>query len=267
MPDRLENDLLATIGTALGLAKADHREALPGGPPAANSRLQTARDEFLGLISHELRTPVTTIYGNALLLLARPDRVGSEELLMIGDIAADSERLLGSVDNLLILARMEAGAPLYREPVLLTHYLRAAVTARSARRERPVTLSVSGEGDIVVEADQVQLGLLIDNLLVNAMAYSPADVPIEILLEVAGGEALVSVLDRGIGLGLDEASRLAAPFFRRPEARQITSGMGIGLTVCKRILEAHGGRLWAKARPGGGANVGFALPLMSDPGA
>jgi len=264
---RLGRDLLAAIGTALGLAQAERRWAGRGSAATAGTRLQSARDEFLGLISHELRTPVTTIYGNALLLLARPSQMGAEAQLMIGDIAADSERLLGLVDNLLVLARIEAGTPPYREPILLTHHLRAACDTLAARRHRAVAFAVNGPADIVVEADRVQMGVLIDNLLVNAITYSAAGQPIEIVLEVAGGEALVSVLDRGIGLGPDEAGRLAIPFFRRPEARRIASGMGIGLTVCQRILKAHGGRLWARTRPGGGANVGFALPLMADPGA
>ncbi len=265
-PGRAGRDLLAAIGTALGLAHAEQRWATRGGAATAGLRLQSARDEFLGLISHELRTPVTTIYGNALLLQSRHAQLGTEEQLMIDDIATDSERLLGLVDNLMVLARIEGGIPPYLEPLLLTHQLRAAGDALADRRHRQVAFSVKGDGDIVVEADRVQLSVLITNLLVNAIAYSPPEVPIEIVLEVAGQEARVSVLDRGIGLGPDGAGRLAAPFFRRPEARRVTSGMGIGLTVCKRIVEAHEGRLWARTRPGGGANVGFALPLMADPG-
>jgi two-component system sensor histidine kinase KdpD len=261
----LGRDLLAAIGTALGLAQAERRWAGRSGAATPGLRLRSARDEFLGLISHELRTPVTTIYGNALLLLSRPARMSAEEQLMIGDIAADSERLLGLIDNLLALARIEAGTALYREPVLLTHHLRAACESLAQRRGREVLVAVKGGGDIVVEADHLQLGILITNLLGNAMAYSRAETPVEVVLEVAGSEARVSVLDRGIGVGADQAGRLAMPFFRRLEARRITSGLGIGLTVCRRIVEAHGGRLWARPRPGGGANVGFGLPLMSDP--
>ncbi len=119
---------------------------------------------------------------------------------------------------------------------------------------------------VVVEADRTYLDLLVGNLLSNADKYSPRTQPIEVVLSADAGEARVSVLDRGIGLGSDDPATIFAPFYRSAAAKRHASGMGIGLAVCKRIAEAQGGRMWACPREGGGAEVGFALPLMADPG-
>jgi K+-sensing histidine kinase KdpD len=107
--------------------------------------------------------------------------------------------------------------------------------------------------------------LLIGNLLSNADKYSPRTETIEVVLSADRDEAQVSVLDRGIGLDEADAERIFSPFYRSSPAKRHASGMGIGLAVCKRIVEAQGGRTWARPRADGGAEVGFALPLMADP--
>jgi PAS domain S-box-containing protein len=233
----------------------------------AVGRLNAVKDEFLGLVSHELRTPVTTIFGNAQLLL-RAGRVTGRVRRMLGDIAQDSERLLGIVENLLMLTRSEAGVLPDHEPQLLAHVVRQSCARFAERRNRIVDFMPPRWSNFVVEADRTYLQLLIDNLLSNADKYSPASAPIDVTIEAPPGvdEAHVAVLDRGIGLTEAESSELFTPFYRSPAARKRAGGMGIGLTVCKRIAELHGGRIWAKARPGGGAEFGFAIPLLIDVG-
>ncbi|HLQ48668.1 MAG TPA: ATP-binding protein, partial [Candidatus Dormibacteraeota bacterium] len=87
---------------------------------------------------------------------------------------------------------------------------------------------------------------------------------IEVLVQCEDNEARVIVLDRGIGLGDTDPERLFVAFFRTDEAKRYTSGIGVGLAVCRRMLEVQGGRIWARPRDGGGAEFGFALPL-ADP--
>ena len=225
------------------------------------------KDEFLGLVSHELRTPVTTILGNAQLLRTRGERLGLQDRQdMLSDMAEESERLLAIIENLLLLTRIEGGAVLDLEPQVLTHVIRAAVVAFAERRGRDVSFQSAPAHHLVVDADRTYLELLIGNLLSNADKYSPRTEPIEVTLSVVRGEALVAVLDRGIGLPDGEADQLFTPFYRAAAARQQASGMGIGLAVCKRLAEVQGGRVWASARPNGGTEVGFALPLAPDPG-
>jgi len=225
------------------------------------------KDEFLGLVSHELRTPVTTIYGNAQLLRSRDGSLDpADRREMIVDIADDSERLLGVIENLLLLTRVEGGVSLDREPQVIAHVIRTATAAFGQRHGRPVTFTSTPTHHLVVDADRTSIELVVGNLLSNADKYSPAGEPIEVVLNVVGDEAHVAVLDRGIGLPADDdADLLFTPFFRAQAAREQASGMGIGLAVCKRLAEAQGGRVWALPRTGGGAEVGFALPLAPEP--
>jgi PAS domain S-box-containing protein len=222
------------------------------------------KDEFLGLVSHELRTPVTTIFGNARLLQDRGDRLSPENRVsMIDDIADDSERLLGVIENLLTLTRLESGVHADPEPQVLAHVVKTTVDSFSARhRDRRVELR--GEPrHLIVDADRPYLELLLTNLLSNADKYSPADEPIEIVLRSTDTHAEVLVLDRGIGLAGADPARLFTAFYRTEDAQARTGGLGIGLAACKRVVETLGGRIWAEPRDGGGSEFGFALPLAS----
>ncbi len=223
----------------------------------------SVKDDFVGLISHELRTPVTTIYGNAQLLRDRVDRLPEETRdAMVVDIAEDSERLLEIIENLLLLSRMQAGTSAELEPQVLTHVIRHEIGAFSRRHPHRDIRFVGIPGHhVVVEADRTHLVLLLQNLLTNAHKYGGPDGAIDVTLETVDREALVRVLDRGLGLDDTDAARLFSPFYRSTEAQRTASGLGLGLPVCERIVTALGGRLWASPREGGGAEFGFALPL------
>jgi K+-sensing histidine kinase KdpD len=113
----------------------------------------------------------------------------------------------------------------------------------------------------VVDADPTAIELLVENLVSNADKYSPPEEPIDVVVERRDGEVCLHVLDRGIGIAAEDADDVFSAFFRTDEARRAANGMGVGLAVCKRIVEAQHGRVWAGPREGGGADVGFALPL------
>jgi PAS domain S-box-containing protein len=220
------------------------------------------KDEFLGLVSHELRTPVTTIFGNAHLLRGRAGLLATEETdSMLTDIADESNRLLGIIENLLLLTRLGSGTPPEQEPQLIAHVTRNAVDGyRQHHPERSISLEVQ-PGQMVVEADRGHLEMLLDNLLTNATKYSPSSTEIEVVVSSDDREARVRVLDRGIGIGDADASQLFTAFYRTEAAKMRTQGLGIGLAVCQRIVDSLGGRIWAEPREGGGTEAGFALPL------
>ena len=229
---------------------------------AALEASNAVKDEFLGLMSHELRTPVTSIYGNAVLLTAR--LVGSSEAGMVHDIGDEADRLLRIVENLLQLTRLGAGTKLDREPHVLDHVVRAAVDSRRRRHpEREIRLTID-RPSLIVQADSVALEMLVENLVSNADKYSPAGEPIDVEVTVDGETANVRILDRGIGIAPDIADEVFTAFFRADQARRTAGGVGVGLAVCKRIVEAHDGRIWAGPRDGGGAVFGFSLPLSGD---
>jgi PAS domain S-box-containing protein len=234
----------------------------------AAERLQVSnavKDEFLGLVSHELRTPVTTIFGNARLLRDRGRRLSElDRRSMVADIAEDSERLLGIIENLLILARMGSGEEMSSEPQMLGRVVRRSTDLFTKRhRTRQVEVAVAS-AECIVEADRTSLELVVGNLLGNAHKYSPAGTPIEISVGTSAddpGMGVVRVSDRGIGLGSDDPDELFAPFRRADAARARAGGMGIGLAVCRRIVDSLGGRIWAEPRDGGGSTFAFALPI------
>jgi len=222
----------------------------------------TVKDEFLGLISHELRTPVTTIFGNARLLHDRAGRLSDEDRnSMIADIWGDAERLLAIIENLLLLTRLESGSSIELEPQVLERVARKVVDAhKGAHPDRRISLKAAPM-HAIVEADAGYLELLIGNLLTNAAKYSPSDKPIDVVVRARGDHAEVVVRDRGIGFSDEEMPKLFSAFYRGNEARHMGNGVGIGLTVCRRLVESLGGRIWAAPRRGGGSEFGFSVPL------
>ena len=161
--------------------------------------------------------------------------------------------------------------------VLMTLLAGGAATAWQARRvvERIVARHRRQGGarvyDIVsagdprpIEFSDAALEQVIENLMSNAEKYSPPDEPIVIEIERQSGEVRVRVLDRGPGISAQDAERLFEPFYRSIATNGRAQGIGIGLAVCKRLIDAHGGAIWAHPRAGGGAEFGFALPIAKD---
>ncbi|MEX1194029.1 MAG: PAS domain-containing sensor histidine kinase [Dehalococcoidia bacterium] len=223
------------------------------------------KDQFLSLVSHELRTPISTIVGNALLILRRggtlPQDDRDQALL---DVANESQKLQRIIENLLLLARMDADEPLDSEPIRLGQLITQAVA--SFQRRHPRRVNVSAEGDVpIVLGQNTMLSLVIDNLLSNAAKYSPTEAPIDITVRSDGGDDVkVIVSDCGIGLEPEEAENIFTPFYRSPKAKTQAKGIGLGLAVCKRIVEAHGGQIRADSRPEGGCDFMFSLPSAPD---
>ncbi len=227
---------------------------------------RAARDAFLGVLSHELRTPITTIYGGSELLERGLSRGRRQEV--IADIRAESERLVRLVEDLLVMTRVERGmVEIGTEPVLIQHLL-AKVIAGSPGRWGGAHISLHvGERLPAVSGDSTYVEQIVRNLLTNALRYGQgAERGIEVRVGEEDDCVAVRVLDRGEGLGGEDPEKLFDLFYRSPSARAVPGGAGIGLFVSRHLVEAMGGRIWAHERPEGGAEFGFALPVMeSDP--
>lgn len=222
-----------------------------------------AKDEFLGLVSHELKTPITTILGNAEVLRLRYGRLDTEmRTQALDDIHADASRLQGLIDNLLILARPERGLQMEMEPVILPRIVEHVVEAHRRRLPGRMISVRASDSSVMVLASVDWVEQVMNNLISNAHKYSPKGAPIEITVEAVGGEMIVDVLDRGTGITPEESERIFEPFYRSPRLAGGTPGIGVGLAVCKRLIEAQHGRLWARPRQGGGSDLGFALPTV-----
>lgn len=226
-------------------------------------RANAAKDEFLGLVSHELRTPITTIFGNAELLRKHSDHLDLPTRdALVGDISAEADRLHRIIENLLVLARGTQGT-LDSEPVLVDRVVQRVVTEHNKTfPSRDVRVDLSG-GEAVVEATTIQIEQVLRNLISNAEKYSESDRPIDVSVRAVDGDVEVEVGDRGIGFSAVDESNAFTPFCRSTEAEAVAAGVGIGLVVCKRIVESLGGSMRIGRREGGGAIVCFSLPSIS----
>lgn len=217
-----------------------------------------AQRRFVADASHELRTPLTTIRNNAGFLAEHPDAAEADRDEALSDIEAESERLSRLVDDLLRLARADAGGKLHREPV----DLRAIVedVARKARRPgRDVMAPRSDAGPAIVVGDAESLTRLAWILVDNALRHGAGAVEIEVATE--GTMAVLTVADRGPGIPPDDLTRVFERFHRADAARS-GGGAGLGLAIAASIVETHGGTITAANRDGGGARFRVTLPLL-----
>ncbi len=217
------------------------------------------RHAFMSILSHELRTPITTIYAGSRVLARREGAVphGSREIA--ADISAEAARLYDVVEDLLVLTRAEQGIlELSDEPIHLRRVLEAAVRL-AANRSPGVPVVLAGVADPpAVRGDAGYAEHIVRNLVTAATRHGGPGAPVIVRLEAVGPEVLVSVLDRGA----DPSDEDLAATWDLPDeqAGPRRGGGGIGLFVCRRLAEAMKGRTWVRRRNGGGAEHGVALP-------
>ena len=214
-----------------------------------------AKDEFLALISHELRTPLTTILGFAELVTKYENELSHEMLHeSLLDIRDAARRMHRTVHDLLALGRLEVQGEVSLEPVVLTSVLGAVVKLHTDQNpHRRINLDVRGDIPRVL-AKAAYLEHVFENLLSNAEKYSPQSEPIDVVCtHLSGsGRVVVNVMDRGPGVEHDQREQIFEPFYRSPRAES-TSGAGLGLTVCHRLMQLQRGEIWMEPRPGGGS--------------
>lgn len=215
---------------------------------------------FANLLQHEISSPLTIVVASAHHLLRHDESLDSEARTeFLRDLVEAAERLEDIVGKVTTIAQT-AGSLGETEPVLIRDVVDHCT--REHRHRYPArNVAVSLEAaDAVVEANASQLELVVRNLLDNAEKYSAPNQPIDLVAQREEGRVVVSVLDRGCGIRRDEAKRLFQPFFRSRRTAKRAPGSGLGLTVCRLLIHAHGGRIGAEQRKGGGAHFWFALP-------
>ncbi len=229
-------------------------------PPQPRT-LQPFNEELLGLISHELGAPLTIILGNVVRLARSGTALSSDDVESLDAIEGQALRLQRILGNMLALARFATDVPTATEPVDLDEVIRAVMKRFvHARPHRRVELK-NELGRIFVLSELTSVEQILENLLTNADKYgSPSDA-IEVSVQGSGEFAEVAVRDYGATLSPIRLEELFIPFFRSPLTTAGVPGIGLGLTVCKRLVELHGGLITAGAAPGGGCVFRFTLPL------
>lgn len=225
------------------------------------------REAYVDTLSHELRTPITAIYGGTQ-LLRNDDLAPDVRATVLTDIAEEAERLHLLIEDLIALARVEHNVlNVGREPVLVQHVVEHAA-ATASRRWPDRELTIRAVKDVpAVSADDGLLAQVVRNLIGNAIATSPAGSQVDIVIDATISDVHVTIGDRGAGFpsGLgDDAFHL---YHGSPTVAAHRPDTGLALFVAGALVEAHGGRIWQTDRPGGGAEVGFTLPIYMHPDA
>jgi PAS domain S-box-containing protein len=227
--------------------------------------LDRLKDEFVALVSHELRTPLTSIRGYLELIReGKAGRTTKRQENFLDVMNRNSERLLRLVSDLLFVAQAESGkVALELEALDLSDLARDAVdTTRPLAAKKAIALNLEADDELRVSADRARLVQLLDNLLSNALKFTPEGGRVDVLLSAENGHAVLEVADSGIGIPRAEQGRLFERFYRASTATaQAVPGTGLGLAIAKAIVEAHGGRIDVESDEGAGARFRVELPV------
>ena len=246
------------------VALAIERTRLSEEAQQAHVRVETERmrNAILSSVSHDLRTPLATITGAASSLLDGQRHLEpAARLELARSIYREADRLDRLLRNLLDMMRIEAGAVQLSKEWHPVDEVVGAALARLEGRLRDHIVNTAFPADLpLVLVDGVLLEQVVINLVENAVKYAPAGSVIDLSASAGDREVVVEVADRGPGIPVGEEARIFDKFYRAKPARE--GGVGLGLTICRGVIEAHGGRIWAENRHGGGAVFRFAIPLL-----
>ena len=225
-------------------------------------RQMQLQEDFVSTISHELRTPLGFIKGYSTSLLRKDtswDEETQREFLTIIDEEADRLSLL--IENVLESARLQSKTlPLRFQPLRLDAVLRDVIT-RIRSRHKDIDVSMQLNPVPPINADGVRIAQVFDNLFTNSLKYAP-NAPIVVLLDKMSEKIVISFIDQGPGIPKESLPLLFERFYRVRSERSVT-GTGLGLYICKQIIEAHRGKIWAESTPGQGTTFFIELPINS----
>jgi PAS domain S-box-containing protein len=222
------------------------------------------KDALVATVSHELRTPLTSIIGY-LELLGTGEPLGEEDARFVDIVRRNAARLQRMVEELLFLSRVDVGGlELELDDVDVVELARTALgSADPAAAAKRITLEYDGPDALHTRADGNRLGQVFDNLVSNAIKFTPERGRVKVTLGSENGAIVASVCDTGVGIPLAEQSRLFERFFRSSATRDLP-GTGLGLTIVRAIVEGHGGSVVCTSNDGEGTTFSFTLPLAVD---
>jgi signal transduction histidine kinase/DNA-binding response OmpR family regulator len=261
--DREQRITLETLADGIGISlrNAELFHALER-TNAELVELDRLKSELVNVVAHDLRAPLSGVMSHAEMLASQPEAPGTERVDRARGIVGAAVHMANLVDKTLQTMRLDSGDfPFDFGIIDLAASVREVLERLPEDATHPVVLALPDD-PVACWADRSRICQVLENLLSNAVKYSPDGGRIELELEREGEQATVAVRDRGVGLAVDEVSQLFRAFTRvRNERTAGIEGAGLGLYICDRILRAHGGRLWAVPRDGGGTSFSFTLPV------
>ncbi|MCM4084127.1 ATP-binding protein [Paractinoplanes hotanensis] len=252
----LLDGVAARIGVYVTLRRAE----------ALARQLARAQEDFIALVSHEMRTPLTSIVASAAMLGDERSALDEESRAMVDAVHRNASSLRAVVDTLLDLAGLDSGhVALRKEPVDLAAVVTEALaTARAAAAANGVRLVHERETPLPLAGDARRLRQVVDDLLANAIKYSPCGGDVEVVLVERAGTAELTVTDHGIGTPAEERARVFDRFYRASNVRhQGIAGKGLGLSLARAIVELHGGTIRLSGHPPYGTTVFIRLPIVA----
>lgn len=227
--------------------------------------LNRLKSDLLSMVSHELRTPLATIKGYATMLVSYDEKLANDEKIQsLMSIDKATNRLTYLVDQLLDMSRADAGLlKLEMEPADPATLIRQAVAeARLRAPDYDFEVDVPAEGLPLVRMDVSRIRQVLDNLLDNAIKYAANGKGVAVSARQHDGDIVFSVTDRGPGIPEHELERIFERMYRiEQQPGPAVNGLGLGLSICKALVQAHGGRIWAESQLGEGSRFVFTLPL------
>ncbi len=259
-----EHDLRALTVFAEHAAIAINNARLYERERAASAKLadlDTRRREFLAVVTHDLKAPLTSILGYIRLLHDLPD-TEPQQREFADIIERQGRRMLEMIEQLVMATNLEEGAPvLRRQPLDLRQLLEDQIAAfGGVLGQRPLSLEVPEEMPVVY-GDQSAVEHVVANLIDNAVKYSPDGSPLDITVEPQETEVRIAVADRGLGIPPEMVNEIFERYGRVDGEGGDGASVGLGLFIVRSLAQGHGGRVWAENRDGGGAKLTFTLPL------
>ena len=262
--DAFENSILLSILGECALAMDNRRNAKEKEQTAVLAKNEQLRANLLRAISHDLRTPLTSISGNAGNLLSNKDKLDEDTKMQIyTDIFDDSEWLISLVENLLSVTRIEEGRMNFNKSIELVDEITEEALRHIGRKSTEHKISVIHKDELLLaNADAKLIVQVLINLIDNAIKYTPVGSEIKVITEKKNGYASISVIDNGNGIPDNIKPRVFEMFYtgdnRIADSRR---SLGLGLALCKSIIGAHGGELTLTDNQPQGCNFTFTLPL------
>jgi len=243
---------------------------------------ERAKSKFITTVSHELRTPMTSVGGYLDLLIGGvAGELNATHKRFLSTVKINADRMINIINNMIYVSELE-GAPFQLDvkPTDVPEQINEAVDAiREQLEVRDLALSLEVAGDLPpVSADPIRLRQVLDNLLSNAYKFTYPGGQIKIAAQLHEGDEmeadsstatvmLVSVADTGVGIAPEEQEKIFEPFYRAENPLEVeASGVGVGLTIARSLVQAHGGRMWVESEPGQGSVFYFTLPLSEQEG-